>query len=51
MKLIAFIALLFKRQDTYASLFSSALTEGIKDVFKEMGNRTEKRVGKGENNS
>lgn len=28
---------LFKKQQTYSSLFSSAITEGIKDVFEEMG--------------
>ena len=27
----------FKRKNTYSFLFSSAISEGIKDMFKEMG--------------
>jgi hypothetical protein len=27
----------FKRKNTYSSLFSTAISEGIKDLFKEMG--------------
>jgi len=41
-KIVTFITQLLKRQDSYASLFSSALDEGIRDAFKEMGNRFDK---------
>jgi len=37
MTLIVFITQFFKKQDTYSDLFSSALEEGAKDAFKEMG--------------
>ena len=37
MTLIVFITQFFKKQDTYADLFSSALEEGAKDAFREMG--------------
>lgn len=46
MKLVMFITHLLKRQDSYASLFSSALNEGIKDACKEMGNRFDKKNAK-----
>jgi len=39
MKLIAFIQRLFSKRKTQASLFSEALSEGIKDMFTEMGYR------------
>jgi hypothetical protein len=42
MKIIKFISHLVIKNDTYASLYSSALNEGIKDVFKEMGDKVEK---------
>jgi hypothetical protein len=37
MKIVLFIANLFTKTDAYASLFSKAFSEGVKDVFKEMG--------------
>jgi len=36
MKIVLFIANLFTKTGAYASLFSKALNEGLKDVFKEM---------------
>jgi hypothetical protein len=37
MKLITFILNLFSKRKTYSTLFSEALTEGIKEMFEEMG--------------
>ena len=37
MTLVLFATHFFKRKKTYAVLFSSAISEGIKDVFREMG--------------
>jgi hypothetical protein len=37
MKIVSFIVNLFKKTDAYASIFSKAFSEGVKDVFKEMG--------------
>lgn len=37
MMIILFIAHIFRKDQTYASLFSSALKEGINDTFKEVG--------------
>jgi hypothetical protein len=48
MKLIAFIQRLFSKRKTRASLFSEALSEGIKDLFIEMGYRFN-REGKKQN--
>jgi hypothetical protein len=42
MKIIKFIRQLVVKNETYASLYSSALTEGIIDVFKEMGDKVDK---------
>ena len=36
MMIILFIAHLFKKDQTYASLFSSALKDGIRDTFGEV---------------
>jgi hypothetical protein len=36
MMIILFIVHLFKKDQTYASLFSSALKEGIRDAFGEV---------------
>jgi hypothetical protein len=37
MTVLLFVTHFFKRKDTYSSLFSNAISEGIKDMFKEMG--------------
>jgi hypothetical protein len=37
MTVILFATHFFKRKNTYSSLFSTAISEGIKDMFKEMG--------------
>ena len=42
MKILLFKMNFFKRDNTYASLFSSAFSEGIKDMFEEMGHRFNK---------
>jgi len=42
MRIIRMIKHLFIRQSKYASLFSAAITEGIKDAFKEMGYQLKK---------
>jgi hypothetical protein len=42
MKILLFKVHLLKRDNTYASLFSSAFSEGIKDMFEEMGYRFNK---------
>jgi hypothetical protein len=39
MKILALIASLWVRQKTRPSLFSKALSEGLKDLFEEMGYR------------
>jgi hypothetical protein len=44
MKIDSFIANLFTKTEAYASLFSKAFNEGIKDVFKEMGALSKKEV-------
>lgn len=41
MLLLMFIAI-FRKNSVYASIFSSAFTEGIKDTFREMGNKFDK---------
>jgi len=43
-KIVLFISSLLKTQDSYESLFSSALNEGIRDVYKEMGNRFDEKA-------
>ena len=42
MKILLFKMHFFKRDNTYACLFSSAFSEGIKDMFEEMGYRFNK---------
>jgi len=37
MTVVLFVTHFFKRKNTYRSLFSTAISEGIRDVFKEMG--------------
>lgn len=37
MTVVLFATHFFKRKKTYSVLFSSAISEGIKDVFREMG--------------
>jgi len=37
MTVVLFVTHFFKRKNTYSFLFSSAISEGIKDMFKEMG--------------
>jgi len=37
MTVILFVTHFFKREKTYSFLFSTAISEGIKDMFKEMG--------------
>ena len=37
MTVVLFVTHFFKRKLTYSSLFSTAISEGIKDTFKEMG--------------
>jgi len=37
MTVLLFVTHLFRRKNTYSTLFSSAISEGIKDLFKEMG--------------
>jgi len=37
MTVLLFVTHFFKRKNTYSFLFSSAISEGIKDMFKEMG--------------
>ena len=37
MTVVLFATHFFKRKKTYSSLFSSAISEGIKDMFREMG--------------
>jgi hypothetical protein len=37
MTVVLFVSHFFKRKNTYSVLFSSAISEGIKDMFKEMG--------------
>jgi len=39
MTAVLFITHFFKRKNNYTFLFSTAIAEGIKDVFKEMGYR------------
>lgn len=42
MKIIKFISHRITKNKTYASLYSSAVSEGIKDVFKEMGDKVDR---------
>ena len=37
MTAVLFVTHFFNRKNTYSLLFSSAISEGIKDMFKEMG--------------
>jgi hypothetical protein len=37
MTVVLFVTHFFKRKNSYSFLFSSAISEGIKDMFKEMG--------------
>jgi hypothetical protein len=37
MTVVLFVTHFFKRKNTYSFLFSTAISEGIKDMFKEMG--------------
>jgi hypothetical protein len=45
MSAVLFVAHFFRRKNTYTFLFSTAISEGIKDMFKEMGYTTD-RVNK-----
>jgi len=45
MTAVLFVAHFFRRKNTYTFLFSTAISEGIKDMFKEMGYTTD-RVNK-----
>jgi hypothetical protein len=45
MKIVLFITNLFTKTGTYASLFSKAFNEGVKDVFKEMSAISDKLPG------
>jgi hypothetical protein len=49
MSVVLFVTHFFKRKNTYSFLFSTAISEGIRDMFKEMG-YTIHRVNKKENN-
>lgn len=37
MTVVLFVTHFLKRKNTYSFLFSTAISEGIKDMFKEMG--------------
>ena len=37
MAIVMFVTNFFKKEKKYSSLFSSAFSEGIKDLFEEMG--------------
>jgi hypothetical protein len=37
MTVVLFVTHFFKRKKTYSLLFSTAISEGIQDMFKEMG--------------
>jgi len=37
MTVVLFVTHFLKRKNTYSFLFSNAISEGIKDMFKEMG--------------
>jgi hypothetical protein len=37
MTVVLFVTHFFKRKNTYTFLFSTAISEGISDMFKEMG--------------
>jgi len=50
MSVFLFVTHFFKRKSTYSSLFSTAISEGIRDVFQEMGysvNRVNKQDTQG----
>ncbi len=49
MSVVLFVTHFFKRKNTYSFLFSTAISEGINDMFKEMGYGIH-RVNKKENN-
>lgn len=51
MTVVLFVSHFFKRKNTYASLFSTAISEGIKDVFREMGYTPGKVASKGNVNN
>ena len=48
MTVVLFVTHFFKRKNNYTSLFSAAISEGIKDMFKEMGYNSN-RVNKKDN--
>jgi hypothetical protein len=48
MTVVLFVSHFFKRKNTYTSLFSTAISEGIKDMFREMG-YTPDKVAKKDN--
>jgi len=48
MTVVLFVTHFFKRKNSYTFLFSTAISEGIKEMFKEMGYSPE-RIGKKEN--
>ena len=48
MTAVLFVTYLFKRKNNYTLLFSTAIAEGIKDMFSEMG-YGRKEISKKEN--
>jgi hypothetical protein len=46
MTVVLFATHFFKRKKTYSVLFSSAISEGIKDMFREMGYSPDKTTKK-----
>jgi len=48
MTVVLFVTHFFKRKNNYTLLFSTAISEGIKDMFKEMG-YSSNRVNKKDN--
>jgi len=49
--ILTFLTRLFKRVDGRSSIFSSALDEGIRDTYKQMGYGLDKMGGKAHNES
>ena len=47
MTVVLFVTHFFKKKNNYTFLFSTAISEGIKDTFKEMGYSSE-RISKNE---
>jgi hypothetical protein len=47
--ILRFLTRLFKRDNSYASIFSAALQEAVKETFKEMGYSCDKKDGKSNN--